>query len=137
MDSAGRAEPRVVVGVDDSPASRWALAWAIEAARLQRMPLLVAHISRLPAYPFPEALPAHHPLLADERRRGRALIIRLFEDVAGALPADVVVRTAVELGEPGPRLVSLTRPGDILVIGRRSRRGRGRRGWFSLISTRR
>ncbi|NEA28436.1 universal stress protein, partial [Actinomadura bangladeshensis] len=35
--------PRVVVGVDDSAGARCALSWAIGAARLRRLPLLVAH----------------------------------------------------------------------------------------------
>ncbi|WP_425569431.1 hypothetical protein [Nonomuraea salmonea] len=41
------------MGVDESPAARWALAWAIGAARLHRMALVAVHVSRAPVHPFP------------------------------------------------------------------------------------
>ncbi|MEU4331928.1 universal stress protein [Nonomuraea dietziae] len=127
-------EPRVIVGVDDSPASRWALAWAVGAARLWGMALVAVHVSRAPVHPFPEALPYTHAIRQFEEARSVELIHDLFDDMAGGTPSDLTTASLARLGEPGPLLVELARPGDLLVVGR------GRRGGLDrllLPSTRR
>ncbi|MFC6901074.1 universal stress protein [Nonomuraea dietziae] len=111
-------EPRVIVGVDDSPASRWALAWAVGAARLWGMALVAVHVSRAPVHPFPEALPYTHAIRQFEEARSVELIHDLFEDMAGGTPSDLTTASLARLGEPGPLLVELARPGDLLVVGR-------------------
>ncbi|MEV0582636.1 universal stress protein [Nonomuraea sp. NPDC050310] len=116
------SQPRVIVGVDDSPASRWALAWAIGDARLRRMALVAVHVSRAPVHPFSETLPVHHAARQDEEERAIELVERAFEDVAGGVPYDVETALISRLGEPGHHLVDLAREGDLLVLGR-SRRG--------------
>ncbi|WP_327589609.1 universal stress protein [Nonomuraea sp. NBC_00507] len=126
--------PRIVVGVDDSPASRWALAWGIGEARLRRAPLLAVHVSRAPITPIGEVLPYDHGASLEEEARSAELIASLFKDVAGGIPGDLHVVCVVQLGEPWRHLVELARPGDLLVLGR------GRRHWWSrlfLPSTRR
>lgn len=113
--------PRVVVGVDDSPAARWALAWAIGEARLRRMPLLVAHVSAFPQY---AARAAGVPLprdYSDVKAEGAAMISALLDDVAGGAPEGVQLLAMSLVGEPGETLVRLARDGDILVIGRGDR----------------
>ena len=113
--------PRVVVGVDDTPASRWALAWAIGEARLRGMPLLVAHVSAFPQY---AARAAGIPLprdYSDVKAEGAAMISTLLDDVAGGAPEGVPLVAMSLLGEPGETLVRLARDGDILVIGRADR----------------
>lgn len=126
--------PRVVVGVDDSPASRWALIWAVGAARLRSMALVAVHVSRAPVHPFPEALPYTHAVRQLEEARSVELIQTLFDDMAGGAPPDISTLAIARLGEPGPLLVELARPIDLLVVGR------GRRGGLDrllLPSTRR
>ncbi|MFD1547247.1 universal stress protein [Nonomuraea guangzhouensis] len=134
MDQALPSGPRVVVGVDDSPGSRWALAWAIGEARLRRAPLLAVHVSRAPIHPIAEALPYDYDACLEEEARSTELIAALFDDVAGGVPGDLQVVCVARLGEPWHHLVGLARQGDLLVLGR------GRRHWLSrlfLVSTRR
>jgi nucleotide-binding universal stress UspA family protein len=109
---------RLIVGVDESPAARWALAWAIGAARLHRMALVAVHVSRAPVHPFPEALPVQQAIRQGEEARGG-------EDVAGGVPDDLITAGVTRVGDPGYHLVDLARAGDLLVLGR------GRRGLVS------
>ncbi|MGA5764600.1 universal stress protein [Nonomuraea bangladeshensis] len=118
---------RLIVGVDESPASRWALAWAIGAARLHRMALVAVHVSRAPVHPFPEALPVQHAVRAGEEARCAEVITAAFEDVAGGVPDDLTTAAIGRVGDPGYHLVDLAGEGDLLVLGR------GRRGLFSRI----
>ncbi|MEV4301717.1 MULTISPECIES: universal stress protein [unclassified Nonomuraea] len=113
---------RLIVGVDESPASRWALAWAIGAARLHRMALVAVHVSRAPVHPFPEALPVQHAIRQGEESRCAEVIAGVFEDVAGGVPDDLRVATLSKVGDPGYHLVDLAREGDLLVLGRGRRR---------------
>ncbi|MER7503750.1 universal stress protein [Nonomuraea pusilla] len=122
MDQELPCGARLVVGVDESPASRWALAWAIGVARLHRMPLVAVHVSRAPVHPFPEALPVQHALRNGEESRCADVIGRVFDDVAGGVPGDVATYMVGKVGDPGYHLVDLAREGDLLVLGR------GRRG---------
>ncbi|MGV9386904.1 universal stress protein [Nonomuraea sp. NPDC003707] len=133
MDQVLPAGPRIVVGVDDSPASRWALAWAVAEARLRGVPLLAVHVSRVP--PVAPETPAYdHGALADEEARSLELIGSLFDDIAGGTPGDLQVVGVTRLGEPWHHLVELARPGDLLVLGRGARRRLSR---LLLASTRR
>lgn len=116
---------RLIVGVDESPAARWALAWAIGAARLHRMALVAVHVSRAPVHPFPEALPVQHAIRQGEETRGGEVVARAFEEVAGGAPDDLVTAGITRVGDPGYHLVDLARAGDLLVLGR------GRRGLVS------
>jgi nucleotide-binding universal stress UspA family protein len=113
---------RLIVGVNESPASRWALAWAIGAARLHRMALIAVHVSRAPVHPFPEALPVQHAIRQGEEARCAEVVAGVFEDVAGGMPEDLVTAVVGKVGDPGYHLVDLAREGDLLVLGR-SRRG--------------
>ncbi|TMR99380.1 universal stress protein [Nonomuraea basaltis] len=113
---------RLIVGVDESPASRWALAWAIGVARLHRMALVAVHVSRAPVHPFPEALPVQHAVRLGEEARCAEVIAAAFDEVAGGVPDDLKTAVAGRVGDPGYHLVDLAREGDLLVLGR-SRRG--------------
>ncbi|MFD2356944.1 universal stress protein [Nonomuraea ferruginea] len=113
---------RLIVGVDETPAARWALAWAIGTARLRRMALVAVHVSRAPVHPFPEALPVQHAIRSGEEARCGEVIAGVFEDVAGGLPEDLHTVMVSRVGDPGYHLADLAREGDLLVLGR-SRRG--------------
>ena len=111
--------PRVVVGVDDTPAARWALAWAIGEARLRELPLLVVH-----AIPPAEAgiRAAGVPLPADVATLQRECALVLCEMLADmTIPPDLEVTTTCPYGYPGETLTRLTHDGDLLVIGRSER----------------
>jgi nucleotide-binding universal stress UspA family protein len=119
--------PRLIVGVDESPAARWALAWAIGVARLHRMALVAVHVSRAPVHPFPEALPVQHAVRMGEEARCSEVIGAAFDDVAGGVPDDLTTAMVGRVGDPGYHLVDLAGEGDLLVLGR------GRRGLLSRI----
>jgi nucleotide-binding universal stress UspA family protein len=113
--------PRVVVGVDDTPAARWALAWAIGEARLRELPLLVVH-----AIPPAEAgmRATGVPLPSDVATLQRECEVALCEMLADmAVSPDLEVTAACPYGYPGEALTRHTHDGDLLVIGRS---GRGR-----------
>jgi nucleotide-binding universal stress UspA family protein len=117
--------PRVVVGVNDTPAARWALAWAIGEARLRELPLLVVH-----AIPPAEAgiQAAGVPLPSDVATLQRECAVALCEMLADTtIPLDLKVTTTCPYGYPGETLTRLTHDGDLLVIGR------GERGLLSRL----
>ncbi|HEU5158412.1 MAG TPA: universal stress protein [Streptosporangiaceae bacterium] len=111
--------PRVVVGVDDSPAARWALAWAVGEARLRDLPLLVVHAIapagagiRAPGIPLPADV-------ATLQRECAVELCRLLADMT--IPPGLQVATKCPYGYPGETLTRLTHDGDLLVIGRSGR----------------
>ena len=122
MDQDLPGGARLIVGVDESPASRWALAWAIGVARLHHLPLVAVHVTRAPMHPFPEALPVQHTFRQTEDGRGGEVVSDAFDDVAGGVPEDLTVAVAARVGDPGYHLVELAREGDLLVLGRGRRR---------------
>jgi nucleotide-binding universal stress UspA family protein len=110
-------EPRVVVGVRDSDAARWALAWAIGEARLRRAPLLVVHVAPMP-YNAGVAIGGALPdVIASARTSGWALVGRLLDEVAGDALSDVRLRVLPLVGDAARTLVDLAREGDLLVVG--------------------
>ncbi|MBA2889959.1 universal stress protein [Nonomuraea soli] len=110
--------PRIIVGVDDSPGARWALAWALGEARLRRLPLHLVH-----AYQQTVS-PAGGPWLstgaAAAQATAAAMIARLLKEVAGGQLQDVEVSASVRPGAAGPVLAELSRSTDLLVVGRES-----------------
>lgn len=111
--------PRVVVGVDDTPAARWALAWAVGEARLRELPLLVVH-AIAPAAAGIRA--AGVPLPADVATLQRECAVALCEMLADmTIPPDLEVTTTCPYGYPGETLTRLTHDGDLLVVGRSGR----------------
>ncbi|HEX6473259.1 MAG TPA: universal stress protein [Streptosporangiaceae bacterium] len=108
--------PRVVVGVDDSPAARWALAWAVAYARQRDLPLHIVHAIQPPragcwmtGVPFPT-------YVATLQHECAVALRALLADTAP--PPEMKVTTACPYGRPGRTLTRLAHEGDLLVIGR-------------------
>ncbi|HEV7932570.1 MAG TPA: universal stress protein [Actinomadura sp.] len=118
--------PRVVVGVKDSRAARWALAWAIGEARLREMSLLVVHVTPLPEQAVHGVAGGCGDIAPEVRARGAQFIRALLQEVAGGAPAGVEVLAASMVGDPGTALIRATCDDDILVIGRGARTGLSR-----------
>src|SRR5690348_13591389 len=120
----GRRRPRVVVGIDGSPSSRAALAWALEAAADRG-----AEVQALSA--FPVDFYWTDPYLADQGRidairadthaRATAMVdeVRSLVLVDGTVPVEVLVVP----GPPAQHLVRQSRGTDLLVVGSRGRGG--------------
>ncbi|MEV4805667.1 universal stress protein [Nonomuraea sp. NPDC049421] len=113
--SDGRA---VLVGYDDSPASRHALTWAVEEARLRNRPLLVCH-----ALHWPYALrPVSDEVMAQIEQVARGVV----EDGARRareLAPELDVRPLVKPGTPAAVLLESAHEAEITVLGSRGQGG--------------
>lgn len=128
MTQVWRKTPRVVVGFDDSPAARWALAWAVGEARLRDLPLLVVHVIA-PDQAMVRATSVPGVPAVDDmgtlRRQCYVAITKHLAEVTG--PSGPDVTTTCPYGHPGAMLTELAHDGDLLVIGQ------GRRGLVSRL----
>jgi nucleotide-binding universal stress UspA family protein len=109
------AAPRVVVGVDHSPASLAALAVAADQARRRGATLVALHVHA------PIDMPrggAHPPDLALLEASGRHAL-----EVAAQAAGATDVQAEVLVGHPAERLLAAARPQDLLVVGSRGRGG--------------
>lgn len=121
-DEPSAAEPeaageRIVVGVDDAPASRTALLWASAEAGLRHARLEVVH-SWQPVIPLEPAGMVAPPVNADIEAGARAAIDELVAATraeADAWPDDVAVR--ILEGPAGPVLVEAAEGAGLLVVG--------------------
>jgi nucleotide-binding universal stress UspA family protein len=113
----GTRDPRVVVGVDHSPASRAALLWAAEHAARRKV-LLVPVLVREPSWAVEAPLGQLAASLAQlESNEVRALHDAVPNDI------DVVVEPEVLAGHAGAALLEIVQPQDVLVVGSRGRGG--------------
>jgi len=119
----------IVVAVDGSEASREALRWAAEEARLREAAVRVVHVwTFVPPTPIGEPgmipMPAgdYAGQLEAERAAARA---ELDAAVADAFPhgATVGVDAALVEGDAGEQLVAEAAGADLLVVGSRGRSG--------------
>lgn len=116
--------PRVVVGVTGSPASRWALAWAVGTARRYAMRLTVVAAYGPPATGGQFGGVA----VGSGREEAEAAVDAAFRDVCGGLPDVEVVEVTCVRAHAGRALTSAAGAGDLLVIGSGGRwRGATRR----------
>jgi len=137
----------IVVGVDDSPGARKALAWAVTEAKLRGAALRVVHVHKPEEWTAPLYFPSQHavpgvptgpagePSAAElarvlqaqevlrEAARGRAeeLVDELLGEVgvAGVEVQPIVVQER----HPADALVELSSDADLLVVGSRGRGG--------------
>ncbi|HEX2312723.1 MAG TPA: universal stress protein, partial [Thermomonospora sp.] len=113
--------PRVIVGVDDSDSSRWALSWALGEARLRGLEVLLVHVAPVPPYAAAAGVPGHGAVCG-LRDAGGELITRMLAELRDSGGCDAVhVSGMTLLGAPGDALVRLAREEDILVVGRSGR----------------
>jgi nucleotide-binding universal stress UspA family protein len=104
--------PRLVVGVRDSAASRWALAWAVGAARQYQMPLTVVSAFG------PVSTTARTYLPIDEQHAAAADFVEaLIDEVCGAHPSDIAIDLCTVDESAGRALVEVAHASDLLVIG--------------------
>lgn len=115
-----KPEPRIVVGVDCSPASREALRWAVEQARLTG-----SQVHAVMAWDWPspfsvagEVLNENGKPLTVEQTAARRLE-EAVEDAVGTEPEGVTVRRRVMQGAPVDVLVEVSEGATLLVVGSR------------------
>lgn len=108
----------IVVGIDGSPASKSALAWAVEEARLHGSTVTVVHAWQFPVMAFGGMGGTVVPILAPHD------LEKLAEDTARDAIAEVVgadvsvpVVASVRNGHPASQLVEASKDADLLVVG--------------------
>jgi nucleotide-binding universal stress UspA family protein len=109
---------RIIVGIDGSPASTAALAWAVRQAKSTGHPLLAVSVCRLDAKPASSTpLPVTRPLGADPFREQHARDLRTAVEQIGPDADGVLIEQVVPTGDPGTVLVELAADADALVLG--------------------
>ncbi|WP_043464427.1 universal stress protein [Kitasatospora sp. MBT66] len=118
---ANSANPRIVVGVDGSPASEQALRWAVDYARLAGGTVHAVAAWEYPAfYGFGGAsVPA--PEFNPEELAGR-ILSEAVAQVAGARPEVPVVESVLP-GNAAQALLEASGAAVLLVVGSRGRGG--------------
>ena len=117
----------IVVGVDGSDASRDALRWAAEEARLRSAPLVAVHAwSFVPAQPIGDpgmlAVPAGD-LAGQLGAESDAAQIGLDQAVEDALGADSDIERRLAEGDAGEALVAASKDAQLVVVGSHGRSG--------------
>ena len=117
----GEPVGRVVVGVDDSPGGRAALAFAAQEAALRRAELHVICAWSMPGGHFEHAkVPG--PLRDACCEEAQTVLRRLADEMLGPDPGVPVV---LAVGEPPPAraLIEASEQADLVVVGSRGRGG--------------
>jgi nucleotide-binding universal stress UspA family protein len=125
--------PCVVVGVDGSAGARHALDWAIDEARLRKVPLRVVHAwmfgyigGSVSGYPYwGGSIGSYTSLgvdLNDVHRAAEGLLDRALADVEDEAEGIEIERQVVQ-GPAAEVLVKAASPYDLLVVGSRGHGG--------------
>lgn len=111
---------RVVVGVDGSPGSRRALAWAVEEAMVRRVAIEAVYIWQSP-YDLSRDFDVSYPV--DEAELAESASVRLADAISGLGGAHttVEIESVVLEGDPAERLCERADAADMLVIGSHGR----------------
>ncbi len=114
----------IVVGVDGSDASRDALRWAVDEARLRGARLVAVKVWSWPTVPVfgTVGLPLSDELANELKDDSRAVLDAFVHDVAGDEPG-VVIDPVVLSGSPAAELIAVAREADLLVVGSRGHGG--------------
>jgi len=117
--------PRMIVGISRSPASEWALAWAIGEARRRGARLLLVHVFRPLAAPAADyrfgVLGVPRDPYDDSVEHGHELIHKAIARAVGWMPGDMTIEEQVFPGRPAVELPRLAHGDDMIVLGCRRR----------------
>jgi len=117
----------LVVGVDDSPGARAALAWALDQARASGARVVAVNVVE-PVMPLDFAGAGFYATTASDPRQlrlaARELVERTIRDVAVGGADEVQIRV-IEGRNPGQVLVRAARDAAMLVVGTHHRHGLG------------
>ncbi|GAB3829148.1 universal stress protein [Dactylosporangium cerinum] len=117
------SDPAIVVGVDGSPASLEAVAWAAGDAVAHRCRLDIVHAFVWPAMYGPVPSPFDEGV-----REAAAQTLTVAADHARAVAPGLEVRTHLQLHEPAEALIAASRHAATVVVGHR-----GHGGFTSLL----
>jgi len=118
--------PGIVVGVDGSDHSRYALAWALREAALRQVPLEVVTVHPPPARPATRiywGIPAY-PDNSFDPEHARAAMQGFVDEVANDVGETVPkVTVTVAIGDAAEQLVEASYDAVMLVVGSRGSGG--------------
>lgn len=110
---------KIVVGIDGSDASKDALRWAVEEARLRSARVVALHAYDVPL-PAPDVGPAPRfdvvDVVSEIHERALKLVSAVVEGVVGDDSTVTVEPIAVE-GLPAQLLIDAARDAELLVVG--------------------
>ena len=111
---------KIVVGIDGSDASKAALRWAVEDARVRGAEVIALHAYEppMPGADAAPAVPIDLPGLVTEFHEGALRFVTEFVDeVVGNAVTVNVAPIAVEDDDPARALLDAARDADLLVVG--------------------
>ena len=108
----------IVVGIDGSDASKAALAWAVDEARLRGSTVTAVHAWQLPAVAFEGYGTAALPVLEPEdlEKAAEDTARDTVSEVAGT-DVSVPIVVSVRRGHPANQLVDASEGAELLVVG--------------------
>ncbi len=109
--------PRIVVGVDGSTASRWALEWALEEGRLRQATVEVVHAWNLPpvvGHPL-APVPVDTAALEEEATR----LVDQMVDGADTRGLPRPPERIVAMGHPARLVLDVAKGADLVALGTR------------------
>ncbi len=112
----------IVVGVDGSPSSRKALAWAAAEAADHGADLLVLTIWELTLLPPAGSVSVSERYVPDPSQRTNEDLLQVIKEVLGENPP-VLVNAQVKQGRPAKVLIEDSAEADLLVVGQRGHGG--------------
>ncbi|PSK97748.1 nucleotide-binding universal stress UspA family protein [Murinocardiopsis flavida] len=114
----GPARREVAVGIDGSPPSRTALAWAARAAWERRLVLRVVHAVSMPLIAMPLSRPVRMSPTPEIADRAGELLAAAVDHLAGGYPG-LTVETTVSAHEPAPAMLAASKNAALVVVGSR------------------
>jgi nucleotide-binding universal stress UspA family protein len=115
---------RLIVGIDGSKYSRWAMAWAMEVPLTERPTILAIHALDLFSFRAPfmiqPVVAGNQPFIRAEMKRLRRHATEVIADAKEFFSdSKVPVKVALEKGAPATTLLKHARTGDLVVLGSR------------------
>jgi nucleotide-binding universal stress UspA family protein len=112
----------IVVGVDGSPGSRTALAWAAAEAADHGSDLVVVNVWEHTLLPPAGSVSVSERYVPDPSQRTSDELLEVIKDVLGENPP-VLVQPRVKQGRPAKVLIEESENASLLVVGKRGHGG--------------
>lgn len=109
----------IVVGIDGSPSSASALAWAMKSAAAMKLPLTVLAVHQVLRSQWTN-VPISYPEGADDAEGARTTAEKMVHEAAAQLsePPETVTVRALN-GLPAEELIDASQDADLVVVGSR------------------
>jgi nucleotide-binding universal stress UspA family protein len=117
--------PGIIVGVDGSDHSRYALGWAMREAAVHHLPLTVMSIHPVPARPATGIFWGLHQYPEDsfDQDLARREVQDFVNEVASEIGEAPQITVSVLVGDPAEELIKASQDADMLVVGSRGSGG--------------